>query len=308
MLATLTERRFSDPDWLFERKLDGERCLVYRDSGGSRLFSRNRKPLNATYPELVDAFDGQPESDLVVDGEIVAFEGRMTSFARLQQRMQLSDAERARHTGVSVYMYVFDLLRLDGVLLTGEELRRRKAELRRAVRFADPIRFLPHRVGRGEAYYRDACSRGWEGVIAKRASSPYVSGRSRDWLKFKCVSRQEFVVGGFTDPKGSRTEFGALLVGYYDGDRLRYAGKVGTGYNVTVLRDVGRRLRPLEQDASPFVDRDVPGRDVHWTRPELVAEIGFTEVTGDGRLRHPRFVGLRDDKSPREVVLERPRP
>lgn len=305
MKATLTEDRFSDPDWIFEPKLDGERCLAIRSGGRSRLLSRNRKELNGTYPELVAALDEQPAGDFIADGEIVAFEGGLTSFARLQQRMQLADPSERPRRNVAVYLYLFDLLYLDGHLLTRLSLVHRKQLLRDALRFGGKVRLQPYRREDGLGYYREACSKGWEGLIAKRAGAPYRHARSRDWLKFKCVAEQEFVIGGFTDPGGTRTGFGALLVGYYEGDRLRYAGKVGTGYDREVLERLGGSLRALEQDRSPFVDSDERGRGVHWTRPELVAEIGFTEMTDDGRLRHPRYLGVRRDKDPREVVLER---
>jgi bifunctional non-homologous end joining protein LigD len=155
--------------------------------------------------------------------------------------------------------------------------------------------------------FADACRSGWEGLIAKRADAPYVPGRSKDWLKLKCAWEQEFVIGGYTDPAGSRTDFGALLVGYYEDGRLSYAGKVGTGYTSATLRDLGARLRQLESPESPFVDaRPIP-RGTHWTRPDLVAQVAFAEWTSDGRLRQPRFLGLRDDKRPAEVARERPR-
>jgi DNA ligase D-like protein (predicted ligase) len=306
MLATLTDRRFSDPDWIYERKLDGERVIAYREHGRVSLLSRNRKRLDDTYPEIADAVAAQPR-DCVLDGEVVAFEGRQTSFARLQGRMQLHDARRARASGIAVFYYVFDLLRLDGEDLVRVPLRDRKRLLRGAVDPGDPLRLLPHRVEHGETYYRQACGRGWEGVIAKRASGHYIAGRSPDWLKFKCVSGQEFVIGGFTDPQGSREDFGALLVGYYEGDRLRYAGKVGTGYTRKTLADLGSRMRAIDQPEPPFTrGAHLPRTRVHWVRPRLVAEIGFTEWTSDGMLRHPRYLGLREDKEPREVTRERP--
>ncbi|HYX83600.1 MAG TPA: non-homologous end-joining DNA ligase [Gaiellales bacterium] len=304
MLATLTERRFSDPDWIFERKLDGERALGGRVGGRAALRSRTGRDLADAYPELVHALGRQPADDFVVDGEIVGYQGREPSFAALQRRMQLRSAERARASGVRVVYYVFDLLRLEGDDLTGVELRQRKARLRRTVRFAAPLRFTPHRNEAGELAYRDACRRGWEGVIAKRASGTYRAGRSTDWLKFKCVNEQEFVIGGFTDPGGSRAGFGALIIGYYESGRLRYAGKVGTGYDEETLRSLGERLRGLEQRDPPFDARPAVAH-AHWVRPELVAQIAFTEITREGRLRHPRFRGLRRDKPAEEVVLER---
>jgi bifunctional non-homologous end joining protein LigD len=309
MLATLTERRFSDPDWVFERKVDGVRTLAFRNGSQVRLLSRNRKDRSFTSPEVAEALSGQDTADFVVDGEVVAFEGRQTSFAKLQGRMQLRDTIRSRGTGIPIFYYVFDLLHLEGHDLTRLPLRRRKALLRRALGYGGPLRFLPHRAEHGERFHREACRKGWEGVIAKRGSAPYAHGRSGDWLKFKCVADQELVIGGFTDPKGSRAGFGALLVGHYEDGELVYAGKVGTGYNETLLHDLRKEMDRLVRDDPPFRRRtdDLPRRDVHWLEPKLVAQIGFTEWTGDGRLRHPRFQGLRQDKEARDVVRERPR-
>ena len=304
MLATLTEHYFSDPGWLYERKLDGERVLARRVDGRVRLLSRTGRDLTGSYPEVAEAL-AVAGPDVIVDGEVVAFEGNRTSFARLQRRMQLTDPAAARRTGVAVYYYAFDVLHAGGYDLTGAPLRERKSLLRRVVRFADPVRYTAHRNRDGEAYREHACRHGWEGVIAKRAGAPYRPGRSRDWLKFTCVTEQEFVVGGFTEPRGSRTGLGALLVGYYDGDRLRYAGKVGTGYDQRTLRELRERLDGLATDGSPFAGNPRE-RGVHWARPELVAEVGFTEWTTDGLLRHPRYLGLRRDKDPRDVVREAP--
>ncbi|MGH2675961.1 MAG: non-homologous end-joining DNA ligase, partial [Actinomycetota bacterium] len=266
MLATLTDRRFSDPDWLFERKLDGVRMLAFRRDRTVRLLSRNRKDLSSAYPEVVESLAGQDAEDLVVDGEVVAFDRGQTSFAKLQGRLGLRDPRRARDTGIPVFYYCFDLLHLDGHDLTRLPVRRRKALLRRAERFRDPLRFLPHRLEHGERYHREACGKGWEGVIAKRGSAPYTHGRSGDWLKLKCVADQELVIGGFTDPKGSRTGFGALLVGHFEDDELAYAGKVGTGYNTELLRDLRRELDGLVRDDPPFTQGTglLPRRDVHW--------------------------------------------
>jgi bifunctional non-homologous end joining protein LigD len=306
MLATLTERRFSDPAWLFERKVDGERCLVFRRDRSVRLMSRNRLTVNAQYPELEEAFARQPGGDFVVDGEVVAFEGRHTSFAKLQRRMHIRDPERARASGVAVHFYAFDLPHAGGFDLTGLELRHRKIVLRGLLRFGGALRFSSHRNAEGEAFYDHACASGWEGVIAKRADSTYQHRRSRDWLKLKCVNEQEFVIGGYTDPKGSRTGFGALLVGTYRGDELVYAGKVGSGFDNEMLASLGRRLRALRSKDPPFTSGVLPRRGVHWVKPELVGQIGFTEWTSDGHLRHPRFLGLRRDKQARDVVKERP--
>ena len=298
MKAVLTDEPFSDPDWIFERKLDGIRCLAHRAGADVRLLSRTERSMNAEYPKVVEALEEEPSWDFVIDGELVAFDGRgITSFSRLQRRGR----ER-----VAIFFYVFDILRLDGEDLRPLPLRERKARLRSALDFSGPVRLTPHRNEHGERLFREACARGLEGLVAKRADSPYRSSRSRDWLKLKCHAEQELVIGGFTAPQGSRTDFGALLVGHFEDDRLSYAGKVGTGFGHETLRTLGARLRELERDESPFVDVDPIPRGTHWVEPELVAQIAFTEWTRDGRLRHPRYLGLRDDKPAREVVRERP--
>jgi bifunctional non-homologous end joining protein LigD len=296
MKAVLTDARFSDPEWIFERKLDGIRCIAVRSGETVRLLSRNDLSLNGRYPELVTALEAEPCDRFAVDGEVVAFDGAQTSFARLAQR---------GHRRVPVFLYVFDLVWLDGHDVRDLPLRTRKRLLRAALRFEDGVRLTPYRNEAGEALFAEACRRGWEGVIAKRADSPYRATRSRDWLKFKCDKGQELVIGGFTAPKGSRTEFGALLLGYHDRDALRYAGKVGTGFDHETLRDLGAKLRSLAREEPPFADAvAIRERAVTWVEPELVAQVAFTEWTGAGRLRHPRFLGLRDDKPAREVVRE----
>lgn len=306
MLATLTEERFSDPAWLFEHKWDGVRCLAFRDASGQvRLRTRNDKPMERTYPEIAEAVSGNCDVAAVLDGEIVAFAGRRTSFERLQRRQGLTDPDAAKAAGIAVYYYVFDVLYLDGSDVRALPLRERKRLLRDSVHFADPLRFTAHRNTAGEEEFRKACARGDEGVIAKRADSVYVAGRSHDWLKFKCVHDQELVIGGYTSPKGSRLDFGALLVGYYDGPEFVYAGKVGTGFDTAELNDLHARMRALPQERSPFTQGHVHEEDVHWVEPQLVAQIGFTEWTRDGLLRHPRYTGLRIDKDPRDVVRER---
>ena len=304
MLASLTERRFSSGDWLYERKFDGMRAIAARDGGRPQLWSRNGNRLDERFPELVDALEELGGPRFTADGEIVAFDGRMMSFARLQARIHLTGAARIAATGVAVYYYLFDLLSYDGQDMTGLPLRDRKRILRRAFDFRDPLRYSVHRNSDGEAFYEQACERGWEGLIAKRATSRYRPGRSKEWLKFKCVRDQEFVVGGYTDPQGSRAGFGALLVGYYDrGRTLRYAGKVGTGYDERTLRDLRKRMDGLAQDQSPFAD-PVREKGAHWVRPKLVAQVGFSEWTPDGMLRHPRYRGERIDKPARDVVRE----
>jgi bifunctional non-homologous end joining protein LigD len=306
MLATLTKHRFSDSGWVFERKLDGERCLAFRSGEDVRLLSRNRLRLDANYPEVVAALGSLGCDDFIVDGEIVAVAGGRTSFSRLQQRMKVHRPSSALVSRVPVQLYVFDLLWLRGRDLRATPLRERKRLLRHVLSFGGALRFSSHVNGRGEALFERACRSGWEGVIAKRADGAYVQARSKDWLKFKCENRQELVIAGFTDPRGQRSGFGALLVGYHEGDDLRYAGKVGTGYDERALRSLTEELTMLERPVSPFRELGVPRKGVHWVEPELVAEVAFSEWTRDGKLRHPRFLGLRRDKAPRDVVRERP--
>jgi bifunctional non-homologous end joining protein LigD len=309
-LATLTQERFSDPAWIYERKLDGERCLAFRAGAQTRLMTRNQKEDTGTYPEIAEALAAQRADSFIVDGEIVAFEDGQTRFARLQQRLGVRHPDPALIARYPVFYYIFDVLWAGDRDVRTVPLRERKQILRDLLTFDDPLRFTAHRDTDGEAYYREACAKGWEGVIAKRADAPYRAGRTKDWLKFKCESGQEFVIGGFTDPQGSRTGFGALLLGYYDADgKLVYAGKVGTGFSQRTLDTLYAALASLERDRPPF-DRGDPPRSgapgVHWTEPRLVGEVGFSEWTTDGQLRHPRFQGLRDDKDPHEVVRETP--
>jgi bifunctional non-homologous end joining protein LigD len=306
MLATLTNRRFSDPNWIFEHKLDGERCLAFRHGQAVRLLSRNKQQLNNTYPEVADVLARQADHDWVIDGEIVAFDGKRTSFEKLQRRIGIKDPDEARQSGIAVFYYVFDLMYVDGFDVTAVGLEQRKNLLQRAVDFRTSVRYMVHRNTKGEAFYREACRQGLEGLIAKRRDSPYVHVRSPDWLKFKCVNEQELVIGGFTDPAGSRVGFGALLLGYYAQGTLKYAGKVGTGFDTDTLFRLRRRLDARVTRRSPFADDDVKEKGAHWVKPDLVAQIGFTEWTRDGKLRHPRFLGLRPDKPAKDVVRERP--
>jgi len=306
MLATLTDGRDFGEDWLLERKLDGERCVARKDGGDVRLESRNAKNLSATYPEVRAGVAGQRPAGLLLDGELVAFDGEQTSFSRLQQRLGVTQPSARLVAEYPVVYCVFDLLEVDGEDITGEPLVARRARLASAVRPSAALQLTEAWSGDSARRFAEACRLGWEGLIAKRADAPYTGGRSRNWLKLKCAWEQEFVIGGFTDPGGSRSDFGALLVGYYEDARLRYAGKVGTGFTAKTLHELGAKLRELEVGESPFLDaRPVP-RGAHWTRPELVAQIGFAEWTTDGRLRQPRFLGLRDDKDAAEVVRERP--
>jgi DNA ligase D-like protein (predicted ligase) len=306
MKAKLVDGPFSDPAWVFERKLDGIRAAVRKDGDGVTLTSRTGKSLTPAYPELIEALEGDPAGDFLADGEIVAFDGARTSFERLQGRMGIHDPHLARLTAIPVYLYLFDLIEFDGHDLTGLPLRARKSALKRALSFHDPVRYTPHRNERGEEFFAAACDKGWEGLIAKRADSRYVHGRSGDWLKIKCSFEQELVIGGFTPPQGARRHLGALLVGYREAGELRYAGKVGTGFSEATLAMLGAKLKRLEQPTSPFKRGGGQPRDARWVDPRLVGQFAFGEWTRDGKLRHGRFLGLREDKRPEEVVREAP--
>jgi DNA ligase D-like protein (predicted ligase) len=276
-LATLTRERFSDPDWIFERKLDGERCLAFAGSSGTRLMSRAQHDISSTFPEIARALDDRRHGELVLDGEIVAFDGQQTRFGRLQQRLGVVHPEESLLRKVPVFYYVFDVLYADGRDTRPLPLRERKALLKDAVSFGGPIRFTAHRNRDGEEFYAQACRDGWEGLVAKRADAPYQGGRDRDWLKFKCENGQEFVIGGYTDPQRSRVGFGALLLGYYDRDGdLVYTGKVGTGFDRKTLLSLHDRLAGMERDGPAFSRGRLPSpRGVHWTEPRLVGEVGF---------------------------------
>jgi bifunctional non-homologous end joining protein LigD len=223
---------------------------------------------------------------------------------QLQPRMQVERPSANLIRKAPVWFYLFDLLYLDQYDIRQVTLRHRKELLRNAFDFQGSLRFTERCRTEGEVYYRRACRKGWEGVIAKNGDSVYVSRRTRDWLKFKCKQEQEFVIGGYTDPRGSRDGFGALLLGYHRGGKLVYAGKVGTGFDRDLLRRLSEELARLKTMVSPFAEDGLPRHGVHWVTPKLVAQIGFSEWTAGGKLRHPRFLGLRNDKRPEDVVRE----
>ena len=305
MLATLTEPAPLPAGWLYEPKLDGVRCLAFVRDGRVRLFSRNRKPLNGAYPEIVEALATALRGSAVLDGEIIAIdpERGISSFSLLQRRIGLRDATRARRSGVPVEFWLFDCLFRNGTDLRRRPLLERQRALRTAVKPKGPIRITPVFDGSFEALFETACRQGGEGLIGKRAASPYVRGRSPDWVKLKCVNAEEFVIGGWTDPKGSREVLGALLVGYYDrAGKLQFAGKVGSGYDRHALRTLATALARRARRTSPFSAESTPREaGVHWVSPTLVAQVGYSEWTHEDRLRHPRFLGLRDDKEAKQV-------
>ena len=289
MKAVLTAERPAGAGWVFERKLDGIRCLVVKD-GGTQLYSRNELSLNARYARLAAALDADPADGFVIDGEAVAF---------VDGRDRFGGGE-----GGELFLYAFDVLFAHGRDVRSLPLEERRQVLADLLDWRDPLRMTEQLTGAGAPLLEEACRHGWEGLIAKRVGTPYVSTRSRDWLKLKCTRAQELVIGGFTAPRGSRTELGALLVGHFEGDVLRYAGKVGTGFTRATLRELAERLSPLVRETSPFAPEKGIPRAATWVEPELVAQLAFMEWTSDGRLRHPSFLGLRFDKPSREVVRE----
>src|SRR4051794_12378802 len=292
MKAVLTAERPAGPEWVFERKLDGIRCLAVKAGGRTRLYSRNELSLDERYPHLVDAVDADPADGFVIDGEAVAFVGGRDRFGGGENS--------------ELFLYVFDVLFADGRDVRSLPLEQRRQVLEGVLHWQDPLRITEQVTGDGAALLAQACADGWEGLIAKRVGTPYVSTRSRDWLKLKCTRAQEFVIGGFTAPRGSRTGLGALLVGHFDGERLRYAGKVGTGFTRATLRELSDQLAPLVRETSPFEPEKAIPRAATWVEPELMAQVAFMEWTSDGRLRHPSFQGLRFDKPAPEVVREEP--
>jgi ATP-dependent DNA ligase len=282
MAATLTQDRFTGPEWIFERKFDGVRLLAYKNGHDVRLLSRNRLSQNAAYASVVEAIQRLPVHDVILDGEGTGVWGR----------------------AARVVYHVFDVLWLDGQDLTRLPLHRRRARL-------DQLP-LPSPLRRVETLedpkpWERACREGWEGVIAKRRDARYEHRRSPHWLKMKCEATQELVVGGFTDPQGGRVGLGALLVGHYEEGDLVFAGKVGTGFDTKLLLDLRARLDALEVDVPPFTKAvGLPRMRAHWVRPEVVVQVAFIEWTVHGKLRHPRLIGVRVDKRARDVVREAP--
>ena len=311
MLCTLVDTAFDGPDWTFEPKFDGLRILARFDGRNLTLLSRNARPQEARFPEIAEGLRAALSRPAIVDGEVVCLdESGKTSFRALQQRFHLDDpAEiRRRMEEHPAFFYLFDILYLDGADLRRRPLSGRREVLRDAVAWSDRVRLAESEPGRGIESWRRACEAGEEGIVGKRLDSPYLTGRSDAWVKIKCVGRQEFAVGGWTDPQRSRVGLGALLVGYYEGDRFHFAGKVGTGYTREVLLDLRRRFDAMGPAANPFDEGEPPGGEgVHWVRPELVAEIAFAEWTQNGLLRQPRYEGLRPDKSAGECRRERPK-
>jgi bifunctional non-homologous end joining protein LigD len=295
MLATLVDAPFERPGWVFEEKYDGYRVLAYKEGGKVRLESRNAKNRTDRFGEIAAAVRDLPDRTLLLDGEVVAFDRKGVSRFQLLQQ-----GEVARRFAV------FDCLYRNGRDLRKESLARRRRELEAALRESSDRLFLSRRLAaKGHAAYRLARKKGFEGIVAKDEASAYEGRRSRAWLKVKVHQEEELVIGGFTAPGGSRKHFGSLLLGGYRGGRLVFVGKVGTGFSEDALRDLAKKFRRIERDTAAFAD---PPREkgVTWLEPRLVAQIAFQEWTDDGKLRQPVYLGLRDDKKPRDVVLPEP--
>ncbi len=299
MLATLVDDPFSDPQWIFETKWDGFRSVCFVKNGKARFVSRNQLEMTAQYPELADVGKQVDASQAILDGEIVALDqdGR-PRFQLLQPRVgRKSGLQALRGKGKIVY-YVFDLLYADGYDLAACSVVERKAVLEQILRPAGFVKLSEHIEGDGEAFFKQIEKFHLEGMIAKRGSSRYVQKRSSDWLKVKTIQRSEVVVGGYTEPRGSRSHFGALVVGLYKDRELHYVAHVGGGFNHQTLSDIYKLMQPLKTKQSPFVDAPKTNEPVQWLKPKLVAEVKFSEWTADARLRHPVFIGLREDKKP----------
>jgi bifunctional non-homologous end joining protein LigD len=304
MLATLTKTYFSNPDWIFEEKFDGIRILAFCNGSKITLLSRNKISQNDTYPEIEFALK-KLKLHAILDGEVVAFSKKKTSFEQLQKRLMAIDLHKAITNKVSVYYYVFDLLYLNGYDIMQLPLLERKKLLQKIIPQSGSIRYTPHKNEKGKELRVAACKKGWEGIMAKKSDSTYQHKRSRDWLKFKCINEQELVIGGYTDPQGERTGFGALLMGYYENGTFQYAGKVGTGYDEQTLQLLYKKLSQITTKKCYFApDDSLPKSKVHWVRPLLVAQIGFMEWTSAHKLRHSRYLGLRTDKKAKDVVRE----
>jgi bifunctional non-homologous end joining protein LigD len=305
-LATAVTAAPTGDDWLHEMKFDGYRILAFVKDGGVRLVSRNGKDWTNELPSVVKALEGLRVRQALIDGEVAAvLPDGTTSFQAMQNAWN-----SASQPGI-VY-FVFDVPYLEGYDLTRARLEDRKKAAQSVVETVDTerLRYSDHVVGSGPEVFAQACKLPVEGILSKRRDAPYEPGRSRSWLKIKCLRRQEFAIGGFTEPEGSRVGIGALLLGVYDAKgRFHFAGKVGTGFTTKTLEDLERRLKPLERKQSPFEKTTIAGvRKAHWVEPKLVAEVSFFEWTTDGRLRHPSFQGLRHDKKATEVVREEPAP
>jgi len=295
MLATLYKKpAFSDSDWIFEKKFDGIRCLIFSKNKKIKMMSRNKIELNTAYPHISNALENFKNSDFIIDGEIVYQAGKLNSFSSLQ-KLEKSQSKKIR-------LFVFDILFLNGFDLRALPLIQRKELLKKAFNFNKTVSFTAFKKADGITYFKKIVSQGFEGIMAKKANSKYLSKRGRDWLKIKNVNKQEFVICGYTLPQGERKGFGALLLGFYKNNRLQYAGKVGTGFDDKELISLFAKLKPIISKHSPFKE-DLKIKAT-WVKPKLIAECSFTEWTDDNKLRHPSYLGLRKDVKLKNVRKE----
>jgi bifunctional non-homologous end joining protein LigD len=307
MLATLIKEPFSDPEWLYEFKLDGVRAICFIHNGKMRLVSRNKKDITSRYPELRELAESVDADQAILDGEVVVLDDKgLPNFQMLQSRIGLTrEQEIDRLAAQNPVIYnVFDLLYYNGFNLMPAMLIHRKTLLREIITEEPFLRYCEHVAGEGEKLFSKARKQGLEGVVAKLESSSYTQKRSNDWLKIKAIRQQEVVITGYTKPKGSRILFGSLLVGIYEKGELIYADNVGGGFNEANLKKVHSMMQPLKSKDSPFQRPPKTGEPVQWIRAALVCEVKFSEWTTDGKLRQPVFLGIRDDKDPVECVRE----
>lgn len=307
MLATLVDDPFSDREWLFETKWDGVRAVCFIRNGKARFISRNQIEMTAQYPELADIAQSIRGSSVILDGEIVALDEKGVSrFQLLQPRLGRKNSGEIQRLAATtrIAFYVFDLLYLDGFVLMGCKLIDRKATLKGILKSSKNIRYSDHIIGEGKKLFLEIAKVPLEGMIAKRLESTYVQKRSSEWLKVKTIQQSEIVIGGYTNPRNSREFFGALVVGLYSDSKLHYVAHTGGGFNRQTLQQIYKLMQPLKTTDCPFVDQPKTNEPVQWVKPKLVAQVKFSEWTADGRMRHPVFLGLRQDKNPRECVFE----
>ena len=304
-LATLVRETPDGDGWLHELKFDGYRMLCHLNRGKARFWSRNKKDWTGKFPNLAEALKSFPATAAILDGEIVVFdEAGRSRFQLLQQSMGKG--------GATAFVFqIFDVIYLDGYSLTQTPLKERKLVLEKLLAPAKakrPLRYSDHVEGNGRRFFKQACEYGIEGIVSKLADAPYESTRNRNWLKAKCIKRQEFVIAGYTPSKKDFPGFGSLILGVYDKGKLVYTGRVGTGFTIKQRLELQKKLDRISRRETPFAvkPKDPDLREAHWTRPQLVAEVEFTEWTADALIRHPSFQGLREDKKATEVVREEP--
>ena len=309
MLATLVDEPFSDPEWIFETKWDGFRSVCFVDRDQARFVSRNQIEMTPQYPELAGTPKQINAKQAILDGEIVALDEQgMPRFQLLQNKLRIRSGSYAKASKAQIVYFVFDLLYCDGYDLMNCPVVERKALLERILKPASFVKYADHVEAEGEEFFRQIEKFRLEGMIAKRAASKYVQKRTSDWLKVKTVLRSEVVIGGYTQPRGTRSYFGSLVCGLYKGKDLHYVAHTGGGFNEKTLRSIYKLMQPLKTDKSPFIKPPKTNEPVQWLTPSLVAEVKFSEWTAEERMRQPIFLGLREDKKPQDCRFEHEQP